>query len=231
MVQKFIFYCWMLIPVNLFAQQINGTLSHFNNQTAEVVLFPFGMDKPVNIGSVTETGTIHINLDSFSNYKFSKEERELFLSDLSSQFFTNCDDARQLKLPTTALGINCQTPALWKDGQWIGNLFPVSEELLLPWMEDRYYAEPVKASFYQIIYVDNTVIIKKDCVTTYNLVQGNIETLNSYDMSLKKGFNLVGYSIKEIYKTNPEETSSIPKLLEIRSPGAAPEIKWVAKYF
>jgi hypothetical protein len=91
--------------------------------------------------------------------------------------------------------------------------------------------EPVKASFFEILYIDHDLSLTTSCTTTLNLSKENVESLNVFNLKLKKGFNLIQYKIDEIHKTDPNETSSIPVKIQITNPLDDKEIKWMVKYF
>lgn len=217
-----------LSPAQTFTGKING----YAYQSAQVVVFPFGMEYPVKIGEVDEDGHLRIHLDSVNIQAIPDSVQVLFLSDLSENFFVKCDDPTALFIPDSIRSITCQTFCfLWNGSQVTGALFPVSDEKLLPWVEDRFSNEPVKASFYQLIYSEKDVSVKNNCTTTYYLTGGNVETTNMFDIKLNKRFNLLQYTIEDIYTYPPEENSSVPKIIQIKNPVNESKIKWVLKSF
>lgn len=212
--------------------QSGGTLENYPLDEVDIVVFPFGMEYPIKIGNVSDSGELFFEIPSKIEAKIPSDVQNNFLSDLSNSLFFNCDDG--LGLDDLRV-LNVGTIALWtKDNRYAGVLFAVSTEEIIPWLEDRYYMEPIEASFYNIIYMDSDQDLSygMDCISTINLESGNIESSYSYDLSFKNGFNFVEYKIESIYKTNPKETASFPNKVTITSsPNTMSNIKWIAKYF
>lgn len=213
------------------AQQLSGKIADFALENADVVIFPFGMDYPIKIGTVDKQGTVIMNMDAVDQSKIPADTKDLFLGRVTDIFFANCDNPDGLQISDGIKALKCGMPALWYNNQWAGTFYLVSDEKLQPWIEDRYYMEPVKASFYEIIYVDHDLSLSKSCTTTFNLSTENVELANNFNLKLKKGFNLIQYKVDEIHKTDPNETSSIPTKIQITNPLDDKEIKWMVKYF
>ena len=213
------------------AQQFLGKINNFVLESAEVVIFPFGLDNPVKIGTVDKTGNVTIDLDAADISKIPADTKDLFLGRVAENFFANCDNPDGLQISDDIKALKCGMPALWFNNQWAGTFFLVSDEKLQPWIEDRYFMEPVNASFFEILYVDRDLSLTTNCTTTYNLAKENVELVNNFNLKLKKGFNLIQYKIDEIHKTDPNETSSIPSKIQITNSTDDKEIKWMIKYF
>jgi len=213
------------------AQQFSGKISDFVLETADVVIFPFGMDFPVKIGTVEKQGKVNISMDAVDLSQIPADTKDLFLGRVADNFFANCDNPDGLQISDKIKALKCGMPALWYNNQWAGTFCLVSDEKLQPWIEDRYYMEPVKASFFEILYVDHDLSLVTSCTTTLNLTTGNVESANNFNLKLKKGFNLIQYKIDEIHKTDLNETSSLPSKIQITNPQDDKEIKWMVKYF
>lgn len=222
---------FMFVAIWAQAQQFSGKINDFVLESADVVIFPFGMDYPVKLGTVDKQGNVTINMDAVDISQIPADTKDLFLGRVASNFFANCDNPDGLQISDEIKALKCGMPALWYNNQWAGTFYLVSDEKLQPWIEDRYYMEPVKASFFEILYVDKDLSLTTSCTTTYNLSKGNVELANNFNLKLKKGFNLIQYKIDEIYKTDPDETSSIPSKIQIINPLDDKEIKWMVKYF
>lgn len=194
--------------------------------------FPYGMKYPIKIGSVSDSGDLFFEIPSKIEIEIPTEEKELYFSDSSNFLFFKCDEG--LGLDDIKV-INISTIALFtKENRYAGIIFPVSDKGLIPWLEDRYYMEPIEASFYNLIFMESEQDISygTECISTFNLEAGNVEASYSFDLFLKNGFNIVEYKIESIYKTNPKETSSIPNKVLITSfQNNLSQIKWIAKYF
>jgi len=221
----------LLLAIWAQSQQFSGKIADYVLETADVVIFPFGMDFPVKIGTVDKQGNVEIKIDAVDLSQIPADTKDLFLGRVAENFFANCDNPDDLQVSDEIKALKCGMPALWYNNQWAGSFFLVSDEKLQPWIEDRYYMEPVKASFFEILYVDHDLSLTTSCNTTYNLSKENVELVNNFNLKLKKGFNLIQYKIDEIHKTDPNETSSIPVKIEIVNPLDDNGIKWMVKYF
>ncbi len=231
MIKHCIGFCLLLLSFEGMGQQFSGKLINARPIAMDIVVFPFGMDYPVKIGTVDKAGQVAINLAAADISKIPDDTKALFLSRLSDHFFAKCDYSDSLFAGEKVKAISCEMPALWHNKQWSAALYLTSDEKLQPWLEDRYYKEPVKASFFQLLYVDDDIKLQSNCNTTYNLEKGNVPTLNKFDLTLKKGFNMVQYVIEAIHTTDPAETSSIPSRLHIINITDYSSIRWMVKYF
>lgn len=221
----------LILSNTLAAQKYSGNVFPFKSETFDVVVFPFGLEYPLKIGSIDKDGLAQINLNSIDLSHIPMDVKSMFLSRVTDNFFPACDDPESLGISTKIKSIKCGSPFLWSNKEQAGVLFLASDEKLVPWLEDRYFNEPETASFFEILYIDQDVNIENKCTTTYNLGSGNVEADNHFKLSLKKGFNVVQYKIESIHKTNPEETSSIPVKTQVLIPSDEANIKWIVKYF
>ena len=221
----------LLVTNTLIAQKYSGNISGFKVDALDVVVFPFGMEYPLKIGNVDKEGYVQLNLNSVDMTHIPDEVKSAYFGRVTDNFFSACDDPDILGISNETKAAKCGGLFLWNNKEQAGALLLVSDEKLQPWIEDRYYKEPVMASFFEILYVDKDININNKCTTTYNLESGNVEAENNFKLSLKKGFNLIQYRIESIHKTNPEETSSIPVKMQIMSLEDEATIKWFAKYY
>lgn len=224
-------FLMLLVAIWAQAQQFSGKITDYVLETADVVVFPFGMDFPVKIGTVDKQGNVAINLDAVDLNQIPTDTKDFSLGRVADNFFSNCDNPDGLQISEGIKAVKCGMPSLWYNNQWAGTFFLVSNEKLQPWIEDRYYMEPVIASFFEILYIDHDLSLATSCNTTFNLSKENVESVNNFNLKLKKGFNLIQYKIDEIHKTDPNETSSIPMKIQITNPLDDEGIKWMVKYF
>ena len=220
-----------LLSSNLFAQKYSGQIADFKLPTTDITIFPFGLRYPIKIGFVNKDGSAQINLDSIDISHVPERLKASYLNKVTDNFFSSCDNPSVLGISEKIKALRCEVFIFWHNKEQTGVLYLVSDEKLKPWLEDRYYIEPVKASFFEILYVDQDVNIDNTCETTYNLESGNVVAKNNFNLSLKKGFNLVEYKIDSIHKTDPNETSSIPVKMQILNPKAETGLLWMVNYF
>ena len=122
--------------------------------------------------------------------------------------------------------------SLWtSDNRYVGVIFTVSDENLLPWVEDPAYMEPVMGSYFELIFVAAPFQYQGNCITTKMLDNGDAQITYNYNLNLKAGFNFIEYKIENIYKTDPNIMASFPDKVSITNVAGVPNCQWIAKYF
>ncbi len=199
----------------------------------EIMLFMFGMDIPIKVGEVNEKGKIAINFPNKLPDSLAQENMKMFATELPYALFFSCFDLN--KKNDTANNI-----VVYKGGHfslahkthpYAGTLFAVSDSSLIPWLEDRYYQNPVIASFYEVIYCEGEIDLKTSCRETIQYEQTDITVDYNYSLRLKKGFNLIEYKIETIKETGIKDLPPIPSLVTIKNTTDIFAVKWYAKYF
>lgn len=198
----------------------------------DVVILPFGADYPFKIGVLHKDGTLEIDLSNSDLNEIPQEQLELFLSNsINENLSLKCDNSKDLQQPESLKAQRGGYIGLWYKNRWAGTIYAVSTQEIMPWLEDEAYMEPVLGSFYEIIYVSEPVEQNTTCTNTWHLKDNKVEAAHTYKFSLQKGFNFLEFQIQEIYKTNPNETSSKPSKVQITNVNDPSKIKWIAKYF
>lgn len=154
-----------------------------------------------------------------------------FLGRLEDVLHFNCGDHRDFPVDENIKAAKDSYFKLWSDDQWVGTIFPVSDEKLLPWIVDNAYENPIKSSFYEMIYVSEDVSVTTSCKNTWYLTDSQPEVTYDYDLYLKKGYNLIEYQIQDNYETDPNETSSKPSKVLTRVVDDYSKIIWIAKLY
>ncbi len=216
------------IPVQ--SQKFSGTLEGHNKGEMDIVLTMFGFDKLVKIGKLSASGNFEIDLNSNPAENLSKEDSDLFISRLSYGFQFGCGNPDDFPEGESKIACDAGFIALWANNNWAGSLFPVSDRKLLPWMEDNGYNDAVQASFYKVLLVTEDVELHKKCNNFDYYNDKDIEVGIEYDLTLKKGLNLVQYKLESVYKTDPSIRASFPSKVKMTNAGESPEIIWMAKY-
>ncbi|HUH27301.1 hypothetical protein [Gelidibacter sp.] len=204
------------------------------NTDVSVVVFPFGMEHPVTIGTMTKSGEI--------NFKFpknlpdiSKETEENFMQDLIHTVFNVCDEGESMisdkeNRSSFEAGVLSLTTA---DNPYAGVIIAVSDETLLPWIQDPGYEEPVFGSYFELIYVSSAFKYEGECVQTRSSMSDDPDMGIAYtfNLNLQAGFNFIEYKIENIHKTDPDVMASFPDKVSITSVEDIPDCKWIGKYF
>lgn len=198
----------------------------------DLVLLSFGADYPIKIGVLQKDGTIMIDLSNIDINHIPQDQLDMFLSEnLNENLTLKCDNTNDLQHSKNLKAQKGGNIGLWYKNRWAGTIYAVSTKEIMPWLEDEVYMEPVLSSFFEIIYVTEPLEINTACTNTWQLTDKKIEAMHTYQFSLQKGFNLLEYQIQEIYKTNPNETSSKPSKVKITNINGPSKIKWYVKYF
>ena len=219
----------MILPAG--AQKLSGKIEGHNKGEMDIVLTMFGLDKRVKIGTLKASGDFEINLNVNPAEKLSKEDKEMFISNLSYGFQYGCGNPDDLPEGEPKIACDAGFIALWANDTWAGSLFPVSDKKLKLWMEDDGYNDAVKGSFYKVLLVTEDVELRKKCTNFDFYNDKDIEMGIEYDLKLKKGLNLVQYQLESIYKTDPSIRAAFPTKIKMTNAGESPEIIWMAKYF
>jgi len=197
-----------------------------------IMLMPFGMDHPITIGTMSNDGVINFDFPK-ELINIPKEAKESESSKLWYTLFSNCNNASEMikekdnifSFDTGALSLST------KANPYAGVVITVSDENLMPWIEDPAYNEPIMGSYYELIYVAKPFQYKGNCNSTRMLDEGDAQVSFAYDLNLQTGFNFIEYKIEHIYKTDPNIMASFPDIVTVTSVDGIPNCKWIGKYF
>lgn len=218
---------WTIIE----AQTYSGKVANHEKGDMDVVLTMFGFDKLVKIGTLSADGTLRIDLSADPSQTLTDEERGFYIDRLAYGFQFVCGNPDDFPEGEPKIARDAGFIALWAKDAWAGTLFPVTDEKLRLWMEDDGYNDAVEASFYKVLLVTDDVKLQKKCSNFNYYEDKDVEVNLEYDISLKKGLNLVEYQIQSVFKTDPDVRAAFPDKLKITNHAAAPAITWMASYF
>ncbi|WP_209329942.1 hypothetical protein [Lunatimonas salinarum] len=214
------------------SQQLSGNVKNHGKAEMDLVLMLFGMDYPISIGKVDKKGAFTASLADTSLEKIPDDYKSMSMGPLYFNFHFNCSP--------DAFGDQAEKPAARQDyvrmtngkGEWAGTVFLLSDEALKPWLEDSGYNNAVKGSFYEVMYVDEDVELSTSCTSSV-YADDNTEVPVEYvfEISLKKGFNWVEYTIDEVYKTNPDVRASFPSKVTITNLKDPSKMHWIGVYY
>ena len=206
----------------------------FGKSDVNVIIFPFGMENPIIIGTMSRSGDINFEFPK-ELPKISKETEENFMQDLVYTVFSVCDDGLGMisdkdNLPSFEAGVLSLSTT---DNPYAGVIMAVSDVALIPWIEDPGYEEPLFGSYFELIYVPSAFKYEGECKQTRSSMSDDpdMEISYSFNLNLKAGFNFIEYKIESIHKTDPNVMASFPDKVSIISVEGIPNCKWVGKYF
>ncbi|WOD44623.1 hypothetical protein [Hwangdonia lutea] len=204
----------------------------FGSLDVEVMIMPFGMEKPVKIGTMSKTGAIDFEVPK-ALPELSKETKAVFISDLAYTLFDVCDNSSEINSNITIItSFDTGALSLWTtDKRYVGVVFAVSDEKMVPWIEDPAYVEPILGSYFELIYVAKPFQYNGECTQTQMLEKGDAKINFNYNLDLKAGYNFIEYKIESIYKTDPNVMASFPDKVSVSNVEGIPNCKWIGKYF
>lgn len=217
-------------------QQISGKIENMpaGKPSMDIILFMFGIDHPVKVGEVDGSGNISIAFPAELPDEIPTETIEMFEKRLVDVFSLTC-------LDRNSYGEDATEVAAYSGGNfglaseeepWAGVLFPVTDQELLKWIEDPYYHDPVIASFINVFYSTQDFDLQTICNNNLQHGENKVDVEYHYDLQLKKGFNVIEYSIEAIHKSeSPDQYSGIPAIVKVTNLKNMDNIQWFAKYF
>lgn len=230
--RKATFTLMFLLTISIVsAQTYSAKVANHEKGDMDVVLTMFGFDKLVKIGKLSADGTLRIDLSADPAQTLTDEEKEFYIDRLAYGFQFVCGNPDDFPEGEPKIARDAGFIALWANDTWAGTLFPVTDEKLRLWMEDDGYNDAVEASFYKVLLVTEDVKLQKKCSNFNFYDDKDVEVNLEYDISLKKGLNLVEYQIQSVFKTDPEIRAAFPDKIKITRHNAASPITWMASYF
>ncbi|MGF1638574.1 MAG: hypothetical protein ACFCUU_15965 [Cyclobacteriaceae bacterium] len=214
------------------AQEISGKIKGHKKAEMDVVLMPFGMDNWISIGKVNKKGEFTADLGLAKIDGVSEELLSVSTGVLYFSFYFSCSDNGKFGEHTEKPAMRQDYVRLTKGGQWAGTAFLVSDEGLIPWLEDSGYKNAIQGSFYEVIYVEEDLILDFTCHDQVPITSEDIvETVYRFKIDLKKGFNWVEYTIQDVYETNPDVRASFPSKVLISNVQDPTKMQWIGKYY
>jgi len=229
-----LFFFVSIIFFNYAQSQSQAKIDNYKlgDSDVNVVIFSFGMENPMTIGTISKTGDINFNFPDVLP-EIPEEVKESMTSELWYTMFSQCENSMEMVTEKDNI-FSFEAGALslsTKDNSYEGIIFMVSDENLIPWIEDSGYMEPVFESYFELIYVAKPFQYQGSCDTGRMLDEGEARITYNYNLNLKAGFNFIEYKIESIYKTDPNVMASFPNKVTITNVDGIPNCKWIGKYF
>lgn len=211
-------------------------------KTMDLVLFTFGMDQSITIGTSSNSGELNFNFPKNLDF-ISDEAKANSWSDAAFTLFSKCDNSYDiLSEEENGKAVNAGFISLsTKENAYAGLLFMVTDENLVPWIEDSYSNSAVTGSYFELVYMESDFNYQGECMSTAtNTENDTIETQYTYDLQLKAGFNFMEYKIESVmehevpsmYEEGVFDKIAKPsKIMVTASQSTPPNTKWIGKYF
>ena len=222
--------------------QTNHTVEDYPLRAMNVVLNTFGMDNPIPIGTISDSGELDFKFPKDLNF-ISDETKANYMSDTAFTLFSKCDNSYDiLSEDENGKAVNAGYISLSStDNPYAGLIFMVTDAALVPWLEDTYSNNAVTGSYFELVYIVSDFNYQGQCTSTVsNTEKDTIETSYTYDLELKAGFNFVEYKIESVlehavpsmYEEGVFDNIMKPSTITVSSTQSVPPTsKWIGKYF
>lgn len=233
---------FMLLSLQMNIAQTESIVENHPLKAMDLVLFSFGMDSPIAIGTISDTGVLDFKFPKDLNF-IPDETKANFLSDAAFTLFSKCDNSYDiLSEEENCKAVNAGYISLrTKENPYSGLLFMVTDENLVPWLEDYGAIDAVLGSYFELIYIESDFNYQGKCTSTVTYVENDpVETIYTYDIHLKAGFNFIEYKIESViehkipsmYEEGVFDNIMKPSNIKVSSTQAVPQnTKWIGKYF
>ncbi|MCM4171961.1 hypothetical protein DHD32_10745 [Arenibacter sp. TNZ] len=233
---------FMFFALNLGMAQTQPSIKDYPLKAMNVVLNTFGMDNQIPIGTISDSGELDFKFPKDLNY-ISEETKANSMSDVAFTLFSKCDNSYDiLSEDKNGKAVNAGYISLSsKDNPYAGLVFMVTDEALVPWLEDTYSNNAVSGSYFELVYIESDFNYQGECTSTVsNTEKDTIETSYTYDLQLKAGFNFIEYKIESVaehevpsmYEENVFDKIAKPSKITVSSSQSIPPTTlWIGKYF
>lgn len=239
--KKTLIILMLLSVINMAAQSV-AKLENPPLKSMDLVLFTFGMDQPIAIGTSSNSGELNFNFPKNLDF-ISDEAKANSWSDAAFTLFSKCDNSYDiLSEEENGKAVSAGYISLsTKENSYAGLVFMVTDENLVPWIGDSYSNSAVTASYFELVYMESDFNYQGECMSTAtNTENDTIETLYTYDLQLKAGFNFMEYKIESVmehevpsmYEEGVFDKIAKPSKIKVTSSQSTPpNTKWIGKYF
>ncbi len=182
------------------AQKMQSTSPKIENYTKgelEIKIAPFGLENPISVGKVTADGTIHFD---FPEIDLNATEETPFFSmqkmGRAVGMFV-CHDKEVEQNTETVEAIEIKDVFLYKYGQQVGALLRATQKEML---DDDFVIGSTISWFYsngEGEFKANCTTYEDDETAKDGLDRNTIRNKTSYNISFKKGWNIVSHSLLE----------------------------------
>jgi hypothetical protein len=232
----------MLLSLHLGIAQNNSKVDNYPLKAMDLVVFTFGMDYPLTIGTVSNSGELNFKLPTNIS-SIPEEVKTNFISDAAFVLFSKCDNSYDIlseDVNIKAAGGGYISLSS-KENPYAGLFFMVTDENLVPWLEESYSNNAVIASYFELVYVENDFNYQGKCTSTVsNTENDTIETIYTYNLQLNAGFNFIEYKIESVmehkvpsmYEEGVFDNIVKPTRITVTSTQSTPpNTIWIGKYF
>lgn len=232
----------MLLSLQAAVAQEKPKVENYPLKAMDLVLYCFGMEQPITIGTISNAGELNFNFPKDLNF-VSEEAKANFWSDTAFTLFSKCNNNYDiLSEDENGKSVSGGYISLsTKENPYSGLLFIVTDENIVPWIEAYGDIDAVLGSYFELVYMESDFNYQGECTSTVTSTESDtIETIYTYNLQLKAGFNFIEYKIESVmehevpsmYEENLFEKIDKPDKISVTSTQTTPEnTKWIGKYF
>lgn len=219
---KYLPFVFILILSEIsFGQSSTGqVISGYNKGEMELFILPFGMENPIPVGKISASGQVQLNWPE----KLAVKDQDLSLYLTAFDYAVNLKcDSEGFQEKATDAAFAAGNIFLMKGGEQQGVLTMVSAPALADWLEDPGYKNATPGIYCNWVYATRDTIMKGSCPASLTYNDKTIQGTYRYDISLKKGFNLLVNEIQSVFKTDESIMAHFPDKIFIHTEQPQPQ--------
>ncbi len=212
----------------------SAKIEDYNFGPLDLKVVPFGLGQEINVGKILADGSIQFNWPLID--LTSIENTNIFMEPLKSVLLgmSYCEDDQITEETENCKVVNTQFIYLYKNDKQLGVLYPASAKEVIDNEPANSYGKLVKGSSLSWFYSDSECNFKAQCSERLEWEgKYDFNKENIYRVHLKKGWNIVQYSLEEIenYKDENGEGKMEKKVLQESLENIPDHIQWYVKSF
>ncbi|MBD3626986.1 hypothetical protein [Cyclobacterium sp.] len=222
----------VFIADTVLAQGFQGEIASHPKKSMDLVLMPFGMDHSILVGQVDKKGSFSIDLRGKNAETVPEDVKAMFMGDLYFNFRLRCGTGDDFGEKHDVPAARIDFMRLLQKEQWAGTAFLVSDENLIPWLEDEAYNPAVVGKFWEVVFLEDDLTLNTSCsFSKFVDSDTDVNVTYAYQLELKPGFNWVEYQIEEVHQTEEGQMASFPSKVNITNLSDPSEMLWLGKYY
>lgn len=209
-------------------------IENYNKGELIIKVAPFGLNgNEITVGKVAKDGTIYFNWPE-TNLSTIKDS-DFYMGSIDRAVgMSFCNDKQIEDIDESAKVVKVEELSLFKKGRYVGSLYPATDNKIQDNASLNRHSSLVLGSSLYWYYSDSDSRFKAKCSVNLELENTYaFKEVTTYEIQLKKGWNLVKHTLveKEDWK-NETGQGSLPKTITKTSIINIPiNINWYMKYF
>lgn len=209
-------------------------IEDYNYGALDLKVVPFGLGKEINVGKILADGSIQfswpmIDLNTIENANVFVQPLKTVLMGMSY-----CEDDQIVEETENSKVVNAEFIYLYKNDKQVGVLLSASQKEVVDNEPSNIYGKLVEGSSISWFYSDSDCVFKAECSEKFEWEgKYDFNKENAYRVHLKKGWNIVQYSLEEIenFKDENGEGRMEKKVLQESLENIPDHIQWYVKSF